>query len=79
MVRYELKKVFGSFGSKLALLLFAGIILLSSWMAVSGVEWVNERGDPETGFSAISKLRNAQKEWAGTLDESHHSYERQHP
>ena len=69
MVRYELKKVFGSFGSKLALLLFAGLVLLSSWMAVSGVEWVNEKGDPETGFSAISKLRNAQKEWAGMLDE----------
>ena len=61
MVRYELKKVFGSFGSKLALLLFAGLVLLSSWMAVSGVEWINEKGDPETGFSAISKLRNAQK------------------
>ena len=70
MVRYELKKVFGSFGSKLALLLFAGLVLLSSWMAVSGVELINEKGDPETGFSAISKLRNAQKEWAGTLDEA---------
>ena len=70
MVRYELKKVLGSFGSKLALLLFAGLVLLSSWMAVSGVEWINEKGDPETGFSAISKLRNAQKEWAGTLDET---------
>lgn len=69
MVRYELKKVFGSFGSKLALLLLAGLVLLSSWMAVSGVEWVNEKGDQETGFSAISRLREAQRRWAGPLDE----------
>ena len=70
MVRYELKKVFGSFGSKLALLLLAGLVLLSSWMAVSGVEWVNEKGDQETGFSAISRLREAQRRWAGPLDET---------
>ena len=70
MVRYELKKVFGSFGSKLALLLLAGLVLLSSWMAVSGVEWVNEKGEPETGFSAVSRLQTAQKEWSGILDES---------
>lgn len=70
MVRYELKKVFGSTGGKLAVLFFAGLVLLSSWMAVSGVEWINEKGEPETGLSAISKLRNAQKEWAGILDEA---------
>ena len=70
MARYELKKVFGSFGSKLALLLLAGLVLLSSWMAVSGVEWVNEKGDQETGFSAISRLREAQRRWAGPLDET---------
>ncbi len=69
MVRYELKKILGGIGGKVALVLLAGMVLLASWMAVSGVEWVNEQGDVETGLAAISKLRSAQLEWAGTLDE----------
>ncbi|MGN1016404.1 MAG: ABC transporter permease [Faecousia sp.] len=70
MIRYELKKVFASAGGKLAAVLTLLLVLVSSYMAVSGVEWVNEAGDPETGFAAISKLRHAQKEWAGPLDEA---------
>lgn len=70
MVRYELKKVFGGAGGKIALVLLVGMVLLASWMAVSGVEWVNEQGDVETGPSAIGRLRSAQLEWAGTLDEA---------
>lgn len=69
MVRYEVKKVFGTVGGRLAAVLMLLLVLLSSYMAVSGVEWINEAGDPETGFAAISKLRRAQKEWAGPLDE----------
>ena len=69
MVRYELKKVFGGAGGKIALVLLAGMVLLASWMSVSGVEWVNEQGHVETGPAAIGKLRSAQLEWAGTLDE----------
>lgn len=69
MLRYELKKIFGSVSSKVALGLLAAMVLLSVWMAVSSVEWINERGEPETGFSAIGKLQNAQEEWSGTLDE----------
>ncbi|MGM9660857.1 MAG: hypothetical protein ACI3WQ_09695 [Faecousia sp.] len=69
MVRYELKKIFGSFSSKLALLFLAGLVFFSIWMAVSGVEWINERGDAETGLAAVSKLQNARHEWAGMLDE----------
>ena len=68
MVRYEMKKLFGGFGGKLALLLMAGLVLLSCYMAVSGVEWVNEQGDVETGLAAIAKLQTAQTEWSGVLD-----------
>ena len=69
MVKYELKKIFSAVSSKITLGLLAIMVLLSTWMAVSSVEWVNESGDPETGFAAIGKLRGAQKEWSGMLDE----------
>lgn len=69
MVKYELKKIFSTVSNKIALALLAMMVLLSAWMAVSNVEWVNETGDPETGFTAIGKLRSAQKVWSGTLDE----------
>ena len=68
MTRFELKKVLGSIGGKIALMLLAAAVCLGCWMCISEVEWVNERGDSETGLEAISKLRNAQKQWAGILD-----------
>ena len=69
MVKFELKKIFSSVSGKIALVLLAMMVLLAAWMAVSGVEWVNEQGDPETGLAAIAKLRDAQRGWSGTLDE----------
>lgn len=69
MVRYEIKKVFGNLGSKIAVFVLACIVVLSCWLAISTVEWVNEQGDVETGFAAISKLREARNEWEGELDE----------
>ena len=74
MVRYELKKVFGSVGSKIALLLYAGVVVLSCWLTATGVlnlevKWVNEQGESEYGLSAIQKRRDAQKEWEGWLNE----------
>lgn len=74
MVRYELKKVLGSVGSKIALFLYAAIVVLSCWLSATGVlnlevKWVNEQGESEYGISAVSKLRDAQNEWEGWLDE----------
>ena len=69
MTRFELKKVLGSIGGKIALMLLAAAVCLGCWMCISEVEWVNGQGEPETGLEAISKLRAAQKEWAGVLDE----------
>ena len=70
MVRFELKKVLCSTSGRIALVLLAVVVVLGCWMSVSEVEWVNEQGDVETGPAAISKLRNAQKQWAGILDEA---------
>ena len=76
MVRYEIKKVLGRPSGKIALFLFVCVIILSLWTTIFGDEygdlvWVNEQGDAEYGFAAHQKLRTAQNEWAGELDEEH--------
>lgn len=68
MVQFELKKVLGSTGGKIAALLLTLAVALSCWMCISDVCWVNDQGDEEYGLAAIAKLRNAQKQWAGVLD-----------
>lgn len=74
MVRYELKKVLGSVGGKIALLLYLAVLALSCWLSATGamnieVKWVNERGESEYGPAAVGKLRQAQREWAGWVDQ----------
>ncbi len=70
MVRYEIKKVFARKGGLIALCILAATVLFVSWLAVSGAcEWTNENGDREYGRSALVKLREAQKAWAGPLTE----------
>lgn len=69
MVKYELKKIVSSTGGKIALALMALLVAVGCWICVSDVEWINGQGEPETGLAAVSKLRAAQKEWAGVLDE----------
>lgn len=76
MVWFEIKKVLGRPSGKIALFLFVCVIILSFWTTVFGDEygdlvWVNEQGDAEYGFAAHQKLREAQNEWAGELDEEH--------
>ena len=75
MVRYELKKVFGSVGGKIALILYIAVLALSCWLSSTGalnveVKWVNEQGESEYGPSAVKKLREAQKEWEGWVDQN---------
>lgn len=69
MVRYELKKILGTTGGKVALVLMAAVVLVTFWFAGPCVEWINEQGESETGFAAIAQLRQAKKAWAGPLDE----------
>lgn len=76
MVRYEIKKILSRPSGKIALFLFVCVIILSLWTTIFGDEygelvWVNEQGDAEYGFAAHQKLRKAQNEWAGELDEAH--------
>lgn len=67
-MRFELTKMLRKTGSKIALLILAGVLILSCYLTVD-VYWVNEQGVKEYGHAAVMKLRSAQKEWAGPLDE----------
>lgn len=69
MVRFELKKVLGKTSSKITLLIWAGLILIGCLLAINGVEWTDEQGQQQQGHAAVMKLREAQKQWAGPLDE----------
>ena len=74
MLRYELKKMFGTFGGKLALVLYAVVVTFSCWLSVSGflnygTEWVNEHGQQETGLTAVHKRQEAQNKWEGYVDQ----------
>ena len=75
MVRYELKKVFGCVGGKIALVLYIAVLALSCWLSSTGalnaeVKWVNEQGKSEYGPAAVRKLREAQTEWEGWVDQN---------
>ncbi len=70
MLRYELKKVFGRAGGRVALCLLATILVGVSMVSVNSTPWVNERGEEEYGFAAVRRLRAAQKAWTGPLDEA---------
>lgn len=76
MLRYEFKKIFGKPSGKIALILYLCVLIYSCWGTAFGTEygslvWVNEQGERESGYAAYRNLRNAQKEWAGELDEAH--------
>lgn len=68
MVRYEIKKVFAGTKSKVVFLLLALILGVTCWFAAD-VSYTNEAGEKETGPRAVAKLRAAQQEWSGYLDE----------
>ncbi len=74
MVKYELKKIFGPLGGKIALMIYAAFLILSCWMAATGgtgigVEFYDEQGNEITGPAAVRMIRDAQNEWEGVLDE----------
>lgn len=74
MIRYELKKIFGTTGGKIALILYLATVILSCFLSISGfmtvdVTWTNEQGEQEYGFHAVQKLRESRNDWEGWLDE----------
>lgn len=67
-MKFELIKVLRKTSSKIAILILAAVLLLACYLTAD-VFWVNEQGTQEYGHAAVMKLRDAQKKWAGPLDE----------
>ena len=67
-VYYEVKKVFCKTRSRMAILLLMLLMGVTFCLAMN-VEYINEEGEAERGFSAVARLRAAQKEWSGDLNE----------
>lgn len=69
MVYYEIKKVFSKTSNKIAVLILLVLLGLICNFAITGVEYVNEEGNHESGISALHKLKEMRKEWEGELTE----------
>lgn len=67
-VYYEVKKVFCKTRSRMAILLLMLVMGVTFCFAMN-VEYINEEGEAERGFSAVARLWAAQKEWSGDLNE----------
>lgn len=67
MLYFEIKKVLSKQTNKIAIILLACIIVITAYLAISNVKWVNENGETEYGISAIRKLKKSQNEWSGLL------------
>lgn len=68
MTGYEIKKVFSKTSSRIAIALLLAIIGLTCFFAAD-VSYVDENGVTQSGPAAVARLKAAQKEWAGPLDE----------
>lgn len=74
MVWFELKKIFGSFGGKIALIIYIVFLVLSCWAAATGVTGrgvytIDDQGQELTGPAAVKMIRTTRNEWEGVLDE----------
>ena len=69
MLYYELKKIWVKSGTKISMIILAGMLFVVCWFAVRNVYYMNENGEHEYGIEAVQKLRAAKKEWAGVLTE----------
>ena len=68
MTKYEIKKVFSKTSSKIAVLLLLFVVGITCFFAMN-VSYVDEKGDSKNGPAAVARLKAAQKEWSGYLDE----------
>lgn len=70
MLRFELKKIFGRTGGKIALLILAIGLAVICYSATLQVSYTDENGDSHTGPTAARDLRDAKNEWAGPIDQA---------
>lgn len=70
MLFYELKKIFGRAGGKIALLVLAIGLAVICYSAMLQVSYTDENGDSHTGPAAARELRALKNEWAGPIDQA---------
>lgn len=70
MLFYELKKIFGRAGGKIALLVLAIGLAVICYSAMLQVSYTDENGDSHTGPAAARELRDLKNEWAGPIDQA---------
>lgn len=70
MLRYELKKIFGRTGGKIALIVLAIGLAVICYSATLQVSYTDENGDSHTGPTAARDLHDAKNEWAGPIDQA---------
>ena len=69
MLRYECKKIFSRSKNRIAVLVMAAVLAVTSILTINRVEYVDENGQSATGITAAAKLRTTKNEWAGYLTE----------
>lgn len=69
LIRYELQKLIFKRANQIVVILLAVLIAYTCRNAIQKVEWVDDKGNAETGHAAAVKLREASEEWSGVLDQ----------
>lgn len=70
MVVYELKKIFCKKRNHIIFIAMFLLVIWSCGFTLRCVEWIDADGNTEVGVEAAKKLRTAQSEWVGILDET---------
>lgn len=69
MLRFEIKKVFSKSRNKIALLVLVLLLIATSILTMSRVEYIDTDGNRTSGITAARELRSEKNEWAGYLTE----------
>lgn len=69
LIRYELQKLIFKRANQIVVILLAILIAYTCRNAIQKVEWVDDKGEVETGHAAAVKLQEASEEWSGVLDQ----------
>lgn len=69
MLRFEIKKVFSKSRNKIALLVLVLLLIATSILTMSRVEYIDTDGNRTSGITAARELRSEKDEWAGYLTE----------
>lgn len=69
MIRFEIKKVFSKTANKIGLVVLLAALLITCYLAISYMCYIDEAGNAHTGIAAARQLRDAKKGWEGFLTE----------